>query len=500
MNKQPTRSTRPYQTHLQLHHILVIAVAALFIGQYLLIAINRIAYPYELEWMEGATVDTFARVLRGDLLYTAPSIDYVPPIYGPAYFYLGAAFPLLFGPTLFAVRFLSFIASLGIFILLLVWTRREGGSISAAAFACGLFAACFEVLGGWFDLARVDTTYLFCLLFGGYLLRFAASSRMLILSAVVLSIATLIKVNAGLVIIFLIPPVLLIHRKQAFAWLSTLAIIGGGVTALFTFISGEWFLYFVLARSQDAILLPSIWFELWTSDIASIWLPLLLAVIYIIRLARMKQLDAFRFYTYYALGMILASFLSRIHHGSWVNVNFSAYAVLILLAGLSLGHLVKAASRPIWSVGVAALIVLQFWGLVYDSRNHLPDEEDLAAGQMFINLLSEADGEVLLFAHGYYPRLANVPSPESGWFMNMIHGERTGAKEQFDASVADAIQARRFAAIITDNAIYLHENYFELLAESYDDHEIPTQGTAFFPVTGQATRPLHWWTPKSNSE
>jgi hypothetical protein len=84
--------------------------------------------------------------------------------------------------------------------------------------------------------------------------------------------------------------------------------------------------------------------------------------------------------------------------------------------------------------------------------------------------------------------------------MNMIHGERTGAKGQFDASVADAIQARRFAAIITDNAIYLHENYSELLAESYDDNEIPIQGTAFFPVTGQATRPLHWWTPKLNSE
>lgn len=500
MNKQLPPILRLYRSRLQLHDILVTAVAALFIGQYLFVVINRLAYPYELEWMEGATVDTFARILRSDLLYSAPSIDYIAPIYGPAYFYLGAVFPLLFGSTLSAIRLLSFIASIGIFTLLFVWTRREGGSISAAAFACGLFAACFEVLGGWFDLARVDTTYLFCLLLGGYLLRFAASSRTLILSAVLFSIAAFIKVNAAIVIIFLIPPVLLIHRKQALAWLSTLAIIGGGVTAVFTIISGEWFLYFVLARSQDAILPPSMWFELWTSEIASIWLPLLLAIIYIIRLARMKQLNAFRFYTYYALGMIFASFLSRIHHGSWVNVNFSAYAVLILLAGFSLDHLVKATSRPIWTVGVAVLIVLQFWGLVYDSRNHLPDAEDLAAGRMFVKLLSEADGEVLLFAHGYYPRLANVPSPESGWLMNMIHGERTGAKGQFDASAADAIQARRFAAIITDNAIYLHENYFEILAESYDAHEIPFQGTAFFPVTGQATRPLHWWTPKSNSE
>lgn len=475
------------------------ALAVLAITQLVYLMLSRIQYPYELEWMEGATVDTFARVLRGGVLYTAPNIDYIPPIYGPAYFYLGALFPLTLGVNLFSARLLSVLATLGILAVLYHWVRREKGSAAAGLVACGLFAISFEALGGWFDLARVDSLYLLLVLLGAYSLRFASTWRGLIVSAVCLSLATFVKINAVFVLIFLIPFVLLTFRKRAVWWLGALALIGGGVTALFTLISGEWFLYFVLARSTPDIVPPSDWLTFWTQDLARLWLALILGLGCIAWLARTKQLDRFRFYVYFALGMLLAAWVARVHHGSWVNADFTAYAVVILLAGIGLSRVVAALrTQPrSWLAAAAALLVAaQFWTLRYDSSAHLPTAADAAAGNAFVDRLAQVQGDVLLFAHGDYPRMAGVPAAESGWLMIMNHGERTGAKAGFDESVRGAIAQQRFSVIVTDNAVYLHEDYLDALNTNYQPQDLRFDGRAFFPVEGQQTRPLLWWTPR----
>ena len=68
----------------------LLAAALAHTTAYLFITSQRIVYPFELEWMEGALVDHTARILAGLDLYTEPSIDHVSYLYTPLYYYLAA--------------------------------------------------------------------------------------------------------------------------------------------------------------------------------------------------------------------------------------------------------------------------------------------------------------------------------------------------------------------------------------------------------------------------
>src|ERR1700732_3205533 len=63
---------------------LAVAYLALFVGTGLL----RVAYAFPLDATEVPALTEVQRVLRGEPLYVAPTLEYVPLIYGPVYFYL----------------------------------------------------------------------------------------------------------------------------------------------------------------------------------------------------------------------------------------------------------------------------------------------------------------------------------------------------------------------------------------------------------------------------
>jgi hypothetical protein len=88
-----------------------LATAALwYLGSYLVVALARVAYPYDLEWMEGGVLEHVARVLHGQPLYVPPSLEFTPYIYAPLYYYVGALFAKLFGLRLLALRMVSILA------------------------------------------------------------------------------------------------------------------------------------------------------------------------------------------------------------------------------------------------------------------------------------------------------------------------------------------------------------------------------------------------------
>ena len=70
----------------------LVVVALWYLGAYLAVALARIGYPYDLEWMEGGSLEHVARVLRGQPLYVPPSLEFTPYIYAPLYYYVAAPF------------------------------------------------------------------------------------------------------------------------------------------------------------------------------------------------------------------------------------------------------------------------------------------------------------------------------------------------------------------------------------------------------------------------
>src|SRR5271157_896030 len=90
---------------------LIIAFCFLFIGLDLFIIFSRMFYPYQLEWMEGAGLVQVSRLLASKTLYVPPSIDFVPLIYPPLYFYLSAGIAKIIGFGFGALRLVSFLSS-----------------------------------------------------------------------------------------------------------------------------------------------------------------------------------------------------------------------------------------------------------------------------------------------------------------------------------------------------------------------------------------------------
>jgi len=145
----------------------VIALPALYQIALLAEAIaGRVAYPYDLEWMEGGMLHHALRIRLGQGIYVPPSADFIPYLYTPLYPTLLALFGGPTGPSYLLGRAVSIaglvgIAGTALASLLAPPGRPLGAALAGAALALGLFAACYPFVEGWYDLVRADTLFLF---------------------------------------------------------------------------------------------------------------------------------------------------------------------------------------------------------------------------------------------------------------------------------------------------------------------------------------------------
>src|SRR5829696_1711339 len=85
----------------------VIAASAWYLGAYFVVAMLRLHYPFDLEWMEGGSVDHVARILRFQPLYIPPQISFIPFEYPPLYFYVSAFVAMIVGEGYVPLRLVS---------------------------------------------------------------------------------------------------------------------------------------------------------------------------------------------------------------------------------------------------------------------------------------------------------------------------------------------------------------------------------------------------------
>ncbi|MFN3269412.1 MAG: hypothetical protein ACK42G_02370 [Candidatus Kapaibacteriota bacterium] len=138
--------------------ILLISLIGFYFILTIYVMYSRIQYPYQLEWMEGGEIEHVQRLLDGKKIYCEPSMEFIPYIYTPFYYYIGVALTIFFEPSLFTMRIisiLSFILSLFfIFKTVYLSTNDKFWSIIGS----GVFLLSYSNTGFWYDLARVDTT------------------------------------------------------------------------------------------------------------------------------------------------------------------------------------------------------------------------------------------------------------------------------------------------------------------------------------------------------
>jgi hypothetical protein len=126
----------------------------------------RIASPWPLEWMEGASLQHALRILRGQPLYAAPTAEFIPFVYPPLAYLPVALVAGLFGPSLWAGRLISVLALAGSLACVFVIVRRSTGSAAIGGWAAGVHALGFGYTGAFGDLVRVDSVFMLLVLVG----------------------------------------------------------------------------------------------------------------------------------------------------------------------------------------------------------------------------------------------------------------------------------------------------------------------------------------------
>lgn len=477
-----------------------LALGAAYVAAFVFTGAARASYRFELEWMEGAMLDSVLRVLRGQKLYVAPTIHYVPFIYPPLYFYVSAAACRVFGAGLFALRFVSFASTLGCIALIFRFVQRETRDVPAAAAAAGLYAATFAAGGGWFDLARIDSLFMCLLLAASYALRFWSRRFAQIAGGVLLALAFATKQLALPAALPMLAFALCCERR----WFAV-AALATGITATWALdaVHSGWYRYYVFAvPARHALSLDSAGELLRMDVLETVPIAGALGAAWLCMRSDGKPPRVPRARTFYAclaIGMAAASALARLHVGGAPNALHPLFAATAIVFGIALGELFQrwtsdSAARigaRAWLLG--ALLVAQFWMLAYDPRDHIPTQRDREAGERLLARVRALPGDVLVPFHGYVSSAAGKPAYAHQMALHDLYrsGIAWARWKTVDDGFERAIAGGQFAAVLLDGD---GDGWHGVaLRASYRREALSVDDDALWPRAGMRTRPSTWY-------
>jgi hypothetical protein len=479
--------------------VLVLALAHLAL--FLFVVGGRVSYPYELEWMEGSCVDLVTRILHGKLLYQRPTLDYVPYLYAPLYFYLSAAVSLVTGPGFLGLRVVSVAATLGCLGLVARWVRRETGGGVAGWVAAGGFAACYAIGGAWLDLGRVDALFLLLLLATAYTLRFRTSDSGLVMAAAVGTLAILTKQTA-VPVCFALAVGLAPRPRRMLVFAAALAVLAGGTTWGLDRLHDGWYWFFNFGLPARHSIMTEDLTSFWMRDLAMrVPVPLVLGTAWVVSLAVRRRTRDFVFFGCVLGGMVGTAYLSRLHRGGYDNVLLPAYLVLALFTGFALAELWTRAraGEERWgrlaSTLATAAFAVQLALLMHDPRDWIPTAADRAAGDALVARMAAVDGDVLVPSHGYLALAAGKrPHAHLMALMDMRRSGEDELADELEGELDAALDEKRFGALFLDTSFlvgtYRVKPNYRKAGRLFEDEDV------FWPTTGLQMRPKFLWEPR----
>jgi hypothetical protein len=395
--------------------LLVTAGAATLLFFWLLS--QRLTYPHELEWMEGAMVDHAARIADGQPLYCAPGVEHVPFLYAPLLFWLGGLGMKLGLPGLLALRLIAAACSVGTALLLGHWVRKETQRVIPGLVACGLFLGGYGWLFWWYDLARNDGLFLLLTLGTAFQLRHGGRSRWL--SAAMLATLAVLAKQSALMWLPAIGVGALLHDWRCglrFAIAGSLGVIVA-VGALHLGSDG-WSTFYLFEMPRHHGIEGSRKIGFWTEDVLPM-LPLLgLGLMGFIWRCQAGEHQSALYLAAVGSGGLLCSWLSRLHVGGFDNVMMYGFAGACLLGSIAA---VQPAGMPRWRTLTAGMLLGgQFLLLGYLAWNRQPMRTALPSSQhaeSHVDLhvyLQQVQGHVFLPGHGGMTRRHGKPASAHG--------------------------------------------------------------------------------------
>ena len=498
-------------------NVIVVAWAGLNLVGLLVLMVLRMRYPFQLEWVEGATATTSQWILSGHFLYERLSLQFTPLLYNPLYFYVSALFSAVLGPGFLAPRLVSVLATIGTCFLIFDWVRRETASLVGALAAAGFYAATFKVTGVWMDAARVDSLLVFLLLLAAYWARRIPGPRGAIGCAALLALAYFTKQSALPFFIAFGGYYLLENRRAWLAYWPAAALFVLGAAWLLDVVSGSWYSFYAWYVVRNTVLDAAAIRAFWQVDLlGNVPLALGASLVALALLGNPFSRSAgglrSRFYWALTAGALVSSWWNRSFAAAYVNALMPMMACLGLLLGLCLGLPKPAPGRYLFQWAALLLAAVQFVKLVYDPRTVLPTARDERAGQEMLALIRSYPGDVFVAGGSYYPAMVGKPTfanwgaivDSSGLWdtdLDVQRGKRPDPRRRIILDELEAaVASRRFDAVILDDTSGTGpwDTYWNsLLAPYYRfDRIIFAEPDVFWTISGGPTRPQLVYVPR----
>lgn len=516
---------------------LLVMTAGVFSAAFLVIAVARVRYPFDLDFIEDGMLLQALRFASREPVFVPPNAEFVPHVYMPLYTWLGGHLLQISGVSFAPLRLLSLLAALCSAALIFGVARRQGAGWALAAACASLFLAGDRMAGGWYTLARVDSLFV-ALTLAGVTLAVYGSGHVagLLGAALLLALAFLTKqqgllfgVAAGLYLLAVV-------GRRAWIFWAAFVLLAGMPVLLAQRASGGWFGAYVFGIAFAA---PLEWrragFTLGAEFMGSAgvlttaFIALLLAWLWTLqgdlrsskepelasRLSRLRQRAVGQPWLLFAGLAMLVSVAGRASVGGDRNNLILGYAFLCLMPALLATQWRRSAPagplqwREVWQGRsrrvLPWLLVLQF-GLVVVNPVYLalgyrpagqlwPDVATRASGEHLVSRISAFPGDVWVMMHPYYAVLAGKPVAVQ---VQPLWHARWRGKEPLPADLVQRIVERQFAAILSDESPYfetepalqqLIETYY-VRSEQLDESEAPTT------FSGMIVRPKTIYVPR----
>jgi hypothetical protein len=457
---------------ISLARALVVVASLVPIAVYLYVALRRIGYPYELEWLEGGAVEIVRRVAEGQAIYVQPSVHYVPYPYTPLYFWVSGALAHVTGVGFLPLRLVSLLSSLGCCAVLIRIVWRETGDLVAGILASGLFTATFAVSGAWFDIGRVDSFSLLLLLLAISAARRAETISRGIGVGVLVFLAFMAKQDTLIAAAPVLVLLIVIKRRAGGAALTATVALVVGSTAVLNATTHDWYGYYVFDELAHQGLTGSAWTTFFTRSLLhEPWALILglagLAVAVVLR--RREGFTDWLFWSVAVGGLLASSLVSRLHSGGGPDVLMPAFAGVAIFGALGYYVLRREAARlgadgstgplgrgrqvaALAAASLAAVVAVQIVALRYDPARYIPSAADQAAGDRFIALVRHTPGAVIVADHPYYDTLAGKTSWAQGEALHdIVRAGPSVARRDLLASIESILKSSQRATVFSDD-------------------------------------------------
>lgn len=465
------------------------------------IMLGRIAYPYQLEWIEGGNLQVVARILSGLPVYDMPDMEYVAPLYSPVYYYLSALVALITSPGIPALRLVSYIAALVTSGLAArsVWLITRSYLASILALLC--WAVFFRFSNQWYDLGRVDSLWtcflaatVYCLI--GF--RFAGNPLLLPMSALFFALAVFTKQTSLVLAPFLFMAALSwfgfrAAARTAMTCLLLLLLLG----LLFQWHSEGMFFFYTMQMVQGHRFNPGLPVNFLYGDLFFATPVFLLLAIYFLLRYYPARRDFYAWFFLFA-GFMLAGMLGRWYSGGFVNALMPLHH-LWLVMGVSGYYFLVSSVFSAFSVfrclllGALTLLFLLniAWGFVFP-EGQIPTAADRDCGDRLVARLKAVEGNVCLPRNGYLGYLAGKSfCAHEAFVVDVMNSGNADVASELVEGVRQQILSGHYSVLVLDTQaqFFGYGLSFEQLPYTATDLDCPAD--SFYPIiAGQ--KPLHW--------